>query len=450
MHTCFVYRADVNMCCNTWLRGAALQLALLISATSAHTEYVGNLHGDLLIEQGQAEYVIPIQLPHGPNNIQPNLHLVYNSGGGNGPMGLGWQFDVLSAISRCPHTIAQDDQVRGIRYDAEDRLCLDGQRLVTVNGTYGADKSEYRTEVDTYKKVVASGRHGNGPAFFRVWTKDGSILDYGTSRTGQIIGSGQNSVHQWNLEQIQDRAGNKLTLTYISNSFSPSELHYGTTSVIFKYQTRPDNTTSYFDGGIFSSIMQRLAAIEVKNTNLIRQYKLQYHVNGTGGSSQSVLASMQLCDEADNCLRPLNFKYGTSDHLINTVPLPNNTNKDFGSGWSTHLEHPRYVIDMDADGLADIVGFHSSCVKVALNDGNGSFHPAQCWVNGFGSSAGWSGSRHPRYVGDIDGDGLPDLVGFFNDGVYVSFNTGTSFLNPEKLISSNSFGYSAGWRIEYH
>lgn len=31
---------------------------------------------------------------------------------------------------------------------------------------------------------------------------------------------------------------------------------------------------------------------------------------------------------------------------------------------------------------------------------------------------------YPRAVGDVDGDGLTDIIGFEDDGVYVSFNLG--------------------------
>jgi hypothetical protein len=30
-------------------------------------------------------------------------------------------------------------------------------------------------------------------------------------------------------------------------------------------------------------------------------------------------------------------------------------------------------------------------------------------------------------MGDVNGDGLPDIVGFFTDGVRVSLSTGTTF-----------------------
>ena len=37
-------------------------------------------------------------------------------------------------MSRCPRTLAQDGAPAPVQYSTQDRFCLDGQRLVVVNG----------------------------------------------------------------------------------------------------------------------------------------------------------------------------------------------------------------------------------------------------------------------------------------------------------------------------
>src|SRR5258707_1068210 len=108
-------------------------------------------------ETGAAEYRIPIQVPPGVASTEPRLALVYNSQAGNGLLGVGWNLEGLSAITRCPRTMAQDGVRGGINYDANDRYCLDGQRLVGVSGTYGTDGAEYRTERESFSKVISYG-----------------------------------------------------------------------------------------------------------------------------------------------------------------------------------------------------------------------------------------------------------------------------------------------------
>lgn len=52
---------------------------------------------------------------------------------------MGWSLQGLSTITRCPRTKRQDGANGQVLFDANDRLCLDGQYLVVVNGSYGAD-----------------------------------------------------------------------------------------------------------------------------------------------------------------------------------------------------------------------------------------------------------------------------------------------------------------------
>ena len=98
---------------------------------------------------------------------------------------------------------------------------------------------------------------------------------------------------------------------------------------------------------------------------------------------------------------------------------------------------------MNGDGLADVVGFANSGAYVSLSTGTG-FDPPTRWIASYGYSAGgWtSQDKYPRWVADVSGDGLADVVGFANTGVYVSLSTGTSFGPPTRWIAS--YGYSAG------
>ncbi len=112
-------------------------------------------------------------------------------------------------------------------------------------------------------------------------------------------------------------------------------------------------------------------------------------------------------------------------------------------------DHQRHIIDINDDGLPDVVGFANGGVVVALNQ-EGSFKSGQTWVASYGSKSGGWGKNHPRNVVDINGDHLPDIVGFANEGVYVALNTGTeSFTTPKLWLAE--FGYNAGgWRTQKH
>src|SRR5882672_11705027 len=114
---------------------------LLAAVTAARAQSVaGSTPGSFRVtESGAAEYRIPIQVPPGIAGMEPALALVYNGQAGNGLLGVGWNLEGLSSITRCPRTVAQDGVKGGANYDANDRFCLDGQRLMAISGTYGAD-----------------------------------------------------------------------------------------------------------------------------------------------------------------------------------------------------------------------------------------------------------------------------------------------------------------------
>src|SRR3569832_2500981 len=130
---------------------------------------------------GAFTYTLPIAVPPGTAGIEPKLSLVYNSQGGNGLLGMGWTLAGLSVIHRCPKTMVQDGVIGGVNYNANDRYCLDGQRLVAVSGTYGAAAPEYRTESESYSRIVSNGSQGSGPARWKVWTKSRQLHEYGNT-----------------------------------------------------------------------------------------------------------------------------------------------------------------------------------------------------------------------------------------------------------------------------
>ncbi|MFN7923760.1 MAG: VCBS repeat-containing protein [Bryobacteraceae bacterium] len=113
--------------------------------------------------------------------------------------------------------------------------------------------------------------------------------------------------------------------------------------------------------------------------------------------------------------------------------------------WTNSELYPRTAADADGDGKADIVGFANDGVYVALSSGN-AFRPATRWVASFGTNAGsWSGfDKFPRTAADVNGDGKADIVGFGQDGVYVSLSDGKQFAAPTRW-RANDFSVAAGW-----
>jgi phospholipase C len=123
---------------------------------------------------------------------------------------------------------------------------------------------------------------------------------------------------------------------------------------------------------------------------------------------------------------------------------------DFGYNQAWRVEkHPRFVVDLNGNGKADIIGFGDDGVWTAMNKGDGTFYPAQYILADFGYNQGWRVERHPRYLVDLDGDGKPDIIGFGDAGVYVALNKGDGTFNPVRM-GLVDLGYNQGWRVNKH
>ena len=160
--------------------------------------------------------------------MKPEFSIAYSHTLANGLLGMGFDVSGLSSIRRCPKTIAQDGAAGRVLLDLTDVFCLDGNRLRLESGTYGVTGSVYRTELETYARIVANGSAGNGPAWFEVKLKSGLIYEYGNS-TDSRIDFGSATPKEWALNAIRDRAGNRIDLKYTEDatngSYRPGEVN---------------------------------------------------------------------------------------------------------------------------------------------------------------------------------------------------------------------------------
>lgn len=190
-----------------------------------------------VVDSGSAIYDLPIPVPSGIAGMAPNVGLAYVGSGRSGPVGYGWTLQGVSTISRCPGNVAIDGSAaRSPRLSPDDKLCLDGQRLIQVNASgapvnfpqsgdsrgLSPGSREYRTETDTYARIraygVAGGVDTNGPAYFKVWTKGGQIYEYGingnSTSSSAITAQGTTVVAAWAVSRVSDLRGNFVDYQY--------------------------------------------------------------------------------------------------------------------------------------------------------------------------------------------------------------------------------------------
>ncbi|MBP5642908.1 MAG: hypothetical protein J6X10_01560, partial [Bacteroidales bacterium] len=188
------------------------------------TGVVGAIGGTVDVSAlGGAVYSIPIEVLPGKDGMQPALSITYNSQAGNGLLGYGWSLSGLSSITRCGRTIYHDETNTSDAVDYDnDRCMLDGQRLISISNNdtlYGSNGCRYRTEIDNISRIISYGGSGQNPEKFKVWTKDGHIIEYGYTTDSKLVCSGD-SIAMWMVNKISDYNGNYMTYHYTTTSNS--------------------------------------------------------------------------------------------------------------------------------------------------------------------------------------------------------------------------------------
>ncbi|MFH1814661.1 MAG: FG-GAP-like repeat-containing protein, partial [Pseudomonadota bacterium] len=426
----------------------------LSSVSSAQTM---SLPGQFAVsETGAATYMIPIEVPPGVAGMEPKLALIYNSQSGNGLLGMGWSLSGLSAITRCPRTMVQDGVRGGINYDLNDRYCLDGQRLILVSGTEGGNGTEYRTERDSFNKIVAYTDPAitGGAAKFFVQTKAGLSMEYGYTEDSRIKAQGKTVVREWAVNKIVDSKESYIDFIYtndlVNGFYYPLEISYagitrvGVNTVRFSYEGRLDAPVQYRAGSALR-VAERVKKIDiVQDGNIKTSYNLLYETSFP--ARYSLLNSLAKC--TGSICNPAVSVSWTKRPEIPPLFAPANVYQSFvtpATGWFTPTMHSRvWPEDINGDGLLDVIAIDSAGVHWQLNTGSG-FSAEQIQPSAFVTSQGWfATSIHGRvWLTDINGDGLPDFVGIDSAGLHWQLNTGNGF--SAEQTQPSAFVTSQGW-----
>jgi RHS repeat-associated protein len=394
-------------------------------------------------ESGEAIYSIPISTVAGTAGLEPKLALTYSSQGYNSLLGIGWSLSGLSAITRCPATLAQDGFMDPVDFDNNDRFCLDGERLMAIAGVYGANATEYRTEQDSFRRVVSYGEAGSGPASFTVKTKSGLIFEYGETADSRIEAQGKASALLWAVNRIADTKGNYLTVTYTEDAaeYRPNQIDYTGNdnagllpfaSIKFVYESRPDVSPRYVSGSLLKTTRRLVAVQAFDGTQLYREYLLAYEASTISGYSR--LISIKECGSDSTCFSPTTFSWPDSSGLGNYGEI-----SGLVTGVSSNLQGAAIDIsrikfgDFNGDGLTDIYnisgwGSVPDLDYIYLSRGNGTYDV----VNGIVTRVESNFSLAPLDIarikfGDFNGDGRTDI--YYVNGWGATPAQGTVYLS---------------------
>ena len=434
---------------------------------------------------GSASLGYPIELPAGRHGMQPQLSIGYNSTGGDGWLGMGWDLSVPS--------VSIDTRWGVPRFDGQNETetyTMSGSQLSPVAHrgdlvARTAEKQFYPRVEGAFDKII---RHGNSPQtyWWEVTDKAGTRYFYGgdpstgVDATSTLSDASGNIAH-WALREELDLHGNfvhyfytrvsdpgvsgspvmgvqlylsKITYTGYNGTEGRYNVLFGRDRDIDGHTTRKDINITGINGfkQVTADLLRRID-VQLDGVD-IRHYELNYT---TGAFYKTLLANISQFDAAGNFFNQHTFDYYNDIASGGTlVPLATAQSWTMPSdnvhgGMLTHLngftdEASALSGTSNTDfsaGVTVSVGFGASPDKT--NTVGGSFSYAQSSSNGLLAMI------------DINGDGLPDKL-FYDAGsnaLYyrpnLSGTSGNSSFGNKTLISGlnvfqkdKSTGYTIG------
>ncbi len=294
---------------------------------NANSTALTRLNGKFSVSnQGAAEYRIPMELPKGIGNYAPNLSISYSSLSTSNILGQGWSHDAVSKIHRCHSTLEVDGYFDGIDFDSLDSVCLNGKKLVLVNGEQLDDNAEYRLEGDPTIRVIQEGYGAN--AKFTLHDGSGDIVKYGESQESRSLSAQHSNLpYEWYVSYKTNRFNRTISYNY----FKPDSqfpiidyIEYSGNKVDFIYEARVHNTYGYDYGNQYNHNL-RVSRVDIINHEgqTIFSYHFDYKVSEFSG--RDLLASVSKCNDI----------YGSVCSIPNTFNYSDNVSKGFNGNYLT-------------------------------------------------------------------------------------------------------------------
>ena len=423
---------------------------------------------------GDANLSYSIVVPPGRQGMQPNLNITYNSSGGNGVMGLGWNLNIPSI----------DVETRwGVpRYDADmesETYLLNGEMLVGKDGdnNYLSHRDNWinrETITEFLKRKQSSNgfekveRIGTNPKDYRwvVTDRNGTKYYYGHSSTSAALNkkykltTGGN-IYKWYLWKVVDVYGNTMTYDYQVSGINingsnvkahnrylktieytgfesitdPTKNEVGKYLVSLDYdEVRPDKQFTARTGGlvnIFKKVLKVSVYINKDPSTVvmkrIRSYEFRYK---TGHFQKTLLERIVHKDASGGVVDEHKFDYFDDVNQFGSFGQPSSDiNIPFGSSdlLETTDYDPPSLVELEPSllggGLTRGKGF-------SIYGGIGPINPKlheKTGTGGIAFSHSISDTDVKKSLIDIDGNGLPDFLfeGNGNISPYLNNYRGT-------------------------
>lgn len=446
---------------------------------------------------------LPIEVLQGRRGVQPNLALVYRGGNGNGPVGVGWKLD-LGGIERQSRL--------GVDFNGNAYvLKLNGMTMDLVPDQ--SVQGQYWAKIEGAFNRILKNTAGDGKPYWEVTDRKGTKYLFGqTAGSRQDDPNNASQIFRWCLEKVVDPFGNVMKVTYGKDQGQGQiyldQIDYATDQnsesnpyFMVKVYRAPIGTAAtgalaspVYTTGFSVTTAKLIKAIQVTSKNAAADVQMRVYALSYTTSDQTklprVVTVQQFGKDATITVDP-----GTQAVTVAqgaTAPFPAQSltysadpnpsqfvdqgsqpstpcasgspmgTADFnGDGRGDLWCHeyggtgPTYVAlatasgqvgswnnwlsnwctgaawvttgDVNGDGLTDLVCHESTNVKVATSNGSTAFISAGTWRSNWCANAGDGNPSGYFGVGDFDGDGRTDIR-CYDGGVRVQVSNGSAFV----------------------
>jgi hypothetical protein len=341
----------------------------------------------------------PLSVPPGRGQMTPDLRLVYtsNPSPNDSQFGYGWSINIpyIERINRMGV-----DQLYSTNYY---NSTMDGELASTSDSTYGAkfENGDFRN----YSFSTSTNA-------WTVTDKNGTTYKFGTTAASRQDPGGSTTIYKWVLDEIRDTNNNyiKFTFTKAAGQIYPSSIVYtgngstdGPFTVNFLTEARSDNYPSYKTGYSVTTNSQINEIDVLVSGTWEKKYLLTYSTGDNGARSILTQITEQGQDDSSTTitLPATTESYATSSRQWTTI--------DTSTGWNGGYDGGSGVtyVDVNGDGLTDYITTPSGQQwSVYINDGTKFVLNSNWHVPGLLNQSTDSGWR----IADVNGDGLLDFV----------------------------------------
>ncbi len=427
-------------------------------------------------QQGSANLSYAIEVPPARNGMQPNISVTYNSDGGSGWLGEGWDIqtpkitvDTRWGVPRySPTQETETYSLNGAMLVQMDNqtatVAHRGDKIARKNG----DVQFYPRNEGNFAKII---RKGTSPKDYtwEVTDKSGTIYLY----SQQLKGGKDNNIAEWFLTSVTELHGDLIKYNYTAldetiqgnvkaKAVYLTSIEYGNGNSVVSFQNNNTKTVKTSNGryGFLTSQQKLLTKVTVTHLgSTLRSYDLVYK-NGDGAFKKTLLEKIVQNDAGGAKFNEHVFDYyddvkASEGYVPFTSNEENwNTGADniTGKGIITKADITRDGVNFNdkisalGGGVSTSGGF-SLYVGVGLDD---KLYASES--NTFGASFSYSPSQSKGLLAllDINGDGLADKVFSEAGRIYYRPNQGNNTFGDKLEVNGiSTFSFTKSTATSY-